>query len=77
MAQTRGPAQKMMPAPARGPVGGWLIDAGRGARQRESSAAQDKIADRPETATVERLLFTPTRPAHVLDAAEERHLPVA
>ena len=34
-------------------------------------------ADRPETATVERLLFTPTRPAHVLDAAEERHLPVA
>lgn len=34
-------------------------------------------ADRPETATVERLLFTPTRPAHVLDAAEERRLPVA
>ena len=34
-------------------------------------------ADRPETATVGRLLFTPTRPAHVLDAAEERHLPVA
>ncbi len=34
-------------------------------------------ADRPETATVERLLFTPTRPAHVLDAAEERRRPVA
>ena len=34
-------------------------------------------ADHPETATVERLLFTPTRPAHVLDAAEERPLPVA
>ena len=34
-------------------------------------------ADRPETATVEHLLFTPTRPAHVLDAAEERRLPVA
>ncbi len=34
-------------------------------------------AERAETATVERLLFTPTRPAHVLDAAEERRLPVA
>lgn len=30
----------------------------------------------PETATVERLLFTPTLPAEVLDAAEERRLPV-
>ena len=30
-----------------------------------------------ETATVERLLFTPSRPAHVLDAAEEHRLPVA
>ena len=30
----------------------------------------------PETATVERLLFTPTLPAEVLDTAEERRLPV-
>lgn len=34
-------------------------------------------AKQPETATVERLLFTPTRPAHVLDAAEAHRLPVA
>ena len=33
-------------------------------------------ATAPETATVERLLFTPTLPAEVLDAAEERRLPV-
>ncbi len=31
----------------------------------------------PETAAVERLLFTPTLPAEVLDTAEERRLPVA
>ncbi|HMQ26599.1 MAG TPA: hypothetical protein PKA98_11475 [Acidimicrobiales bacterium] len=31
----------------------------------------------PETATVERLLFTPTLPADVLAAAEERRLPLA
>ncbi len=34
-------------------------------------------ASRPETATVERLLVTPSRPAAVLAAAAERRLPVA